>query len=63
MSQEMNQQPQNQLVKMTQIIDLGIIELDDRLEFSLDPLSQLAIAPSVKPTNGNCGGCNAVFLC
>jgi hypothetical protein len=63
MSQEINQQPQRQLVKSAQTIDLGIIELDDRLEFSLDPLSQLALAPSVRPTNGNCNGCNAVFLC
>lgn len=38
--------------------DLGIIDLDDRLEFTFDPLSNILVTrPAPAPTNGNC------FLC
>lgn len=47
---------------------LGIVELDDRLEFSVDPLFQAVLSPHVvknPPPNTNCYGCvsNKHFLC
>ncbi len=44
--------------------EFEIIELDDRLDMSVDPLtgilSATATKPTVPPTNGNCGN---VFCC
>ena len=36
--------------------ELGIVELDARLDLAFDPLSTILAAV---PTNGNCHGCNA----
>jgi hypothetical protein len=43
--------------------EFEIIELDDRLDMTIDPLTGMLAAtpkPTVPPTNGNCGN---VFCC
>lgn len=40
--------------------ELGIIDLDDRLEFTFDPIGHILVATQPKqppPTNGNCYVC------
>lgn len=50
--------------------ELGIVDLDDRLEFTFDPMSQMFFAagagggktpPPPPTTNTNCNGCNVIM--
>lgn len=68
MSDRLKNTNNRQLPASTPEIDLGIVELDQRLEFSIDPLTQLVIAgvsapvSAPLPTPGN--GCvNTVAGC
>lgn len=47
-----------------QLTDLGIVELEERIEFTIDPLLTLMSTPSLAPPNTNCGGnCHTNIVC
>ncbi len=63
----MTENPQKSIQqKQIEMVDLGIVELEPRLEFTVDPLIQLyaAAAPADTTPNSNCfAQCNSHFLC